>query len=118
MSGTNLPAVFATFDRDTLASAVEVLVAVLDAMDGDPDQEDATDLEDDFALSPMAILGVDAGPGCKLSDPREDDDPSGQCDEDEINTHFLGRWNEGPGCPISDPDCAVDDRGCDPENEI
>ncbi|MFA7586262.1 MAG: hypothetical protein WCY11_08730 [Novosphingobium sp.] len=128
MSVHNLQGLFATFDRNTLASAVEVLVAVLDAMDGDPDEEDATDLEDDFALSTNAQLD---GPGCVVSDndscpagddriygdydsgagdseDAEEDDPSGQCDEDGINTEFLGRWNEGPGCVISDP-CEPDD---------
>ncbi len=65
-----------------------------------------------------ALDDMDGDPDLEPDDEPEEDDPSGQCDEDGINTHFLGRWNEGPGCPISDPDCAVDDRGCDPENEI
>lgn len=39
----------------------------------------------------------------------EEDDPAGQCDEDEINTghgNFVmhGSSYFGPGCPISDPD--------------
>ena len=39
----------------------------------------------------------------------EEDDPSGQCDEDGINTgqtQFVmhGRSYDGPGCPISDDD--------------
>lgn len=38
----------------------------------------------------------------------EDDDPSGQCDEEGINTEAViafehGRRLDGPGCPISDP---------------
>jgi hypothetical protein len=39
---------------------------------------------------------------------REEDDPSGQCDEDGVNTAFsfirytVGAF--GPGCPISDDD--------------
>lgn len=38
----------------------------------------------------------------------EEDDPSGQCDEDGINTGMVcayvhGRSFEGAGCPISDP---------------
>ncbi len=37
----------------------------------------------------------------------EDDDPSGQCDEDEINTgngvyYLHGSANDGAGCVISD----------------
>ncbi len=50
-------------------------------------------------------------------DHSEEDDPAGQCDEDGINTVFLGRWNEGPGCTISDPDAAADDQGCDDIND-
>lgn len=41
------------------------------------------------------------------SDPAEEDDPSGQCDEDGVNTSFDGiRYTagaSGPGCSISDP---------------
>lgn len=42
----------------------------------------------------------------------EDDDPSGQCDEDEINTANGVYWHHGkaftgPGCAISDEDCEV-----------
>ena len=67
---TNPLNIFSTFDRGTIASAVEVLVALLDTMDGDPDVED--------------------------------DDPSGQCDEDDLNTNLHVRWATGPGCAISD----------------
>jgi len=47
-----------------------------------------------------------------LHEDDEEDDPSGQCDEDGINTAFdaipytVGAW--GPGCPISDPDAEHD----------
>lgn len=68
------PNLLSTFDRATIASAVEVLVAVLDAMDGDPDLEE--------------------------------DDPSGQCDEDEFNTalHMAGFTvgANAAGCPLAD----------------
>lgn len=44
----------------------------------------------------------------------EDDDPTGQCDEDGINTsngmpylHGNGYNYRGPGCTISDEDCDV-----------
>lgn len=40
-----LQPLFATFNRTTIASAVEVLIAVLDTMDGDPDFEEEPDLE-------------------------------------------------------------------------
>jgi hypothetical protein len=51
-------------------SAREVLVDVLDMLGGDPDLENATDLEDDHTLSPHA-LGSDEGPGCGVSDKGE-----------------------------------------------
>lgn len=59
--------IFAAFDRATIAQTVEVLVCVLDAMDGEPDTEDATDLEDDFAVSSMAE-DMATGPGCEIAD--------------------------------------------------
>jgi hypothetical protein len=71
----HLPAVvnaLAGIDRDQIAAAIELLIALLDATEPDPDIED--------------------------------DDPSGQCDEDGINTGFSGLIDsDGPGCPISDP---------------
>ncbi len=41
----------------------------------------------------------------------EEDDPAGQCDEDEINTLLHNRWATGAGCTISDPgeDCGDDE---------
>lgn len=43
----------------------------------------------------------DGDPDCEDSDADEDDDPSGQCDEDGINTAYQAAG--GPGCPIADP---------------
>jgi hypothetical protein len=44
----------------------------LDLADGDPDEENSTDLEDDFALSPLALgFGAGRGPGCEVSDKGE-----------------------------------------------
>ena len=43
----------------------------------------------------------------------EEDDPPGQCDEDEVNTALELAISGAPGCPLSDPDMAVDDFGCD-----
>ncbi len=42
------------------------------------------------------------------ADAHEDDDPAGQCTEDEISTIFP--HGDGPGCPISD----VDERSVQP----
>jgi hypothetical protein len=129
------------FNREQLGSAVEVLIALMDIADPDPDLEDATDAEDDHALSPVAKHFAAPGPGCDIADagenawiewntmrasqkrgpnitqpheddedddPAEEDDPSGQCDEDGINTSRRivfshGTSHDGPGCPISDP---------------
>lgn len=59
--------------RHELADFVESLIDKLDALSSDPDLENATDLEDDFALSPNAV-GYDTGPGCQASDTGEPHD--------------------------------------------
>lgn len=85
------------------------LIARIDAIDPDCEQEDATDLEDDFSFSELAQVYVkNDGPGCTISDPPEEDDPSAQCSEDEISCgpgQKGGLWlrDSGPGCPLSDP---------------
>lgn len=112
LSPVTLPNLLSTFDRNTLASAIEVLVAVVDAMDGDADQEDGTDLEDDFRLTDLA-MGFDRGrgPGCDVSDTGEDDGEDRGLDEGEPDMRSYR--GEGAGCRISDDDSAVDDKGCD-----
>ena len=67
--------------RHSLRAAIDELVGLLDALDGDAD--------------------------------REDDDPSGQCDEDGLNTLLVLAGGDGPGCTISDPDAEHD--GCEQE---
>lgn len=67
----NMPAVariLSHYDRESLEAFLSVALDLLDAMDGDPDAEDASDAEDDFALSALAIAFVDPGPGCTISD--------------------------------------------------
>lgn len=56
-----------------------------------------------FAEVSIALLDLIDG-DCDL----EDDDPCGQCDEDEINTGLRVSWANGEhpagaGCPIADP---------------
>jgi hypothetical protein len=53
-----------------IAEAVEVLIDVLDLLGGDPDAEDCTDAEDDFALSPNA---EGFGANCASGDPLDQD---------------------------------------------
>ena len=47
--------VLSRFDRAQLESFIAVAIDLADTLDGDPDQEDATNAEDDFALSPEAL---------------------------------------------------------------
>jgi hypothetical protein len=98
-----------------LQAEAAAFIALLDRSDGDPEAEDATDLEDDFSLSAQAIGYTKDTPGCPASDrdedddPAEEDDPAGQYDEDGINTYLPGCLDHnGPGCPIADPDCGGD----------
>lgn len=52
----------------------------------------------------------------------EEDDPPGQCNEDEVNTNLHAQWGEGPGCEISDGpeeddhagECSEDEISCGP----
>ncbi len=60
--------VLSRFDRAQLESFIAVAIDLADTLDGDPDQEDATDAEDDFAISADALSGADRGPGCVVGD--------------------------------------------------
>jgi hypothetical protein len=58
-----------------------------------------------FAEISVALLDlVDGDPD------REEDDPQGACDEDEISTNLTAQWGPGPGCEISDSDSEHDGR--------
>ena len=65
--------ILARFEREQLAGFIAVALDLIDTLDGDPDFENATDLEDDHTLSPQAS-GYATGPGCEVSDTGEDDD--------------------------------------------
>lgn len=121
--------------RETIGLAVDALIARLDMADGDPDLEDGGDMEPDqergdpswpewhtrgarklaalrdHAYEPIHRMGT---PNVVHEDD-EEDDPSGQCDEDGINTAFdnvrYQQGSNGPGCIISDPDKGADDDG-------
>jgi hypothetical protein len=114
-------------------------------MDGDPDEESGNDVEDDFELTPAAIERAVREPAVDFADQDagayvewhdkpanlrrhgqgevllgheddEEDDPAGQCTEDEISCGrpFFGR--SGAGCELSDPGGCEHD-GREPENE-
>lgn len=71
------------FDRKAIEAAIEFLITLLDAQDGDPDTEpDGDDDDGDFA-------------------------------EDEAVALFARMRSAGPGCNLADGDSAVDDRPCD-----
>ena len=108
-----------------IAEAIEVLVDVLDCLGGDPEAEDATDLEDDHSLSPLALQCAERGSGCAISDGG---------DISATEWHTRGRFKLSPGITgkdgmtvsedveeddapeEDDGDSAVDDRPCDDVN--
>ena len=106
-----------------IADAIEVLVDLLDLMGGDADAEDNGDAEQagdeqDAAWiewltlhgskkrGPNIVAGHEDG---EDDDPAEEDDPSGQCDEDGINTGGWQSFPSGPGCGICDDGLADSD---------
>lgn len=135
--------ILAGFERDQLASFIEVAIGLLDVADGDPEGYEG-DTEDAFALSQQA-LGYDTGPGDATSDTGEnawvewdkmrgaqktghnatagheddeDDDPDSSLDEAEPNFLFVA-VGDGAGCPIADPGgCQHDGREPDVDAEM
>jgi len=113
-------------DLRALAQTIDSLIAVYDAVSGDPDLEDGGDDEptgDEADTSypewhtrgSHKLAGGDAEMRGSMvhedaedCDPAEQDDDSGQFDEDGVNTctpreamgYALG---DGAGCPIADP---------------
>ena len=91
------------FRRADIEAQIETLIDILDEIDGDPDLEDATDLEDDFAFSRRAQqVHRTLGPGCPLSDPDKAIDDDG-CDD--INDDREEEWPEGE---FSDPEARAE----------
>ncbi|EZP79517.1 hypothetical protein BV97_03954 [Novosphingobium resinovorum] len=123
---------------EELGDMIEYLIAQVDFIAGDPDEECNGDLEPDddgkgdpawpewhtlsqkltrHGTTPMGHTpwGGISHEDDEDDDAAEDDDPSGQCDEDGVNTVLGALRGDGPGCEISDPDQTVDDVGCDEE---
>jgi hypothetical protein len=116
----------ARFNRDELGNAIEVLVELLDAWDGDPEIEDddpaeaAGDEKDAAWIEWHTMRGSQKrGPNILATqneddeedDPAEEDDEPGQCTEDEISCGGMIYGWGGPqaaGCPISDTGIADD----------
>jgi hypothetical protein len=123
-----------------------VAIGLLDLAEPDPDAEPSTWPEAIDARSRDAGLSEDHEPGgdeeraawiewhalhpAKKRGPNttageeddEEDDPSGQCDEDGINTNQakIGAYAaiSGPGCTISDVDKGVEDDRHDEEHDM
>lgn len=70
------------FNREELGNTVEVLVALLDIWDGDPDEEDGQFSEDEPAAHFERLSG--GGPGCPAADPDMAVDDEG-CDDNEMD---------------------------------
>lgn len=109
--------------RHALEDLAQFLIDRIDAIDGDPDFEDnndreasdgddtdvawpewdqrmPNDMKSDFERPTLAAGGV-----CHaMTEDDEEDDPSGQCDEDGINTALHVLAGRGAGCLLSDED--------------
>jgi hypothetical protein len=87
-----------------------------DGAPGDPaDAEPNGDEEMGAWIEWTSMRGSQKG-GSNFTAGEEDDeesDPSGQCDEDGVNTAFAMAFSTAPGCSICDPDHSVDDQRCD-----
>ncbi|PKP65971.1 MAG: hypothetical protein CVT85_04605 [Alphaproteobacteria bacterium HGW-Alphaproteobacteria-7] len=68
------------FERHQIEAFAEISIAMLDLIDGDPDDETCAS-EDDF--TPITA-GIDFGPGCPIADPGEHGEPR----EDDLSTPF------------------------------
>jgi hypothetical protein len=130
------PAVMAIldrFNREELGNTIEVLVALLDIWDGDPDALDTNDAEDDFARTGLSnAYASNSGPGCYVSDipdatttewhtrgrlkdvpgiygkngwrvDEDAEDDDPDCGLDEGEPNFVAASDGGAGCPIADP---------------
>ena len=104
--------ILARFERDQLAGFIAVALDLLDTIDGDPEAEDNADREatdgdgSDQAWVEWTSMRAAQKRGHNLlagEEDDEEDDPSGQCDEDGVNTDLAMRRGNGAGCPISDP---------------
>ena len=68
--------------RASVERLIQAAFDALDAMDGDPDLENATDAEDDFSLSPDVAEWASGVLGCPISDPGGDEhDGREECEE-------------------------------------
>lgn len=116
--------VMAQFDRDKIASAVEVLVNLLDVLDGDADLEGQHNEDELSTFPPHVRDALDHGPGCTIADSSElyGDETDGNGAEDEPCAWFP-LYRDGAGCPVADNGLAdtgglYEQKGCDTDELI
>jgi hypothetical protein len=122
-------AILSRFDRPTLEAFLTVAVDLLDTLDPDSEAEPTTWPNDPAAVSVTNLPDDSEAVGDERdvawiewdrmapvkrkhgnyagsdNEDDEDDDPTGHCDEDGINTELrVLRQDYGPGCKISDTD--------------
>jgi len=71
-------AVMAQFDRSQIASAIDVLVNLLDVLDGDPDLEGECSEDEISRCTDFGSPVYGDGPGCSISDPDKGVDDDGE----------------------------------------
>ncbi|MFC4593514.1 hypothetical protein [Sphingobium tyrosinilyticum] len=97
--------VLSRYSRGELEGFIEVAIGLLDLTDGDPDMEDANDVEDDFSLTDHALgYGERRGPGCEVSDAGGGnvEDQGEAIDEREPEHEGGADYGSNQDAPISD----------------
>lgn len=107
-------AMIAAYDRRDIETAIDEMIARLDARDGDPDIEpngdehDSSHAEDDFGL--VFNTGAIVWPGCPISDPGEPEDDFGAEELGEATSCESFRQAIGAGlCANQQDDDEPDD---------
>lgn len=98
-------------NRAAIEQFAALALDLADAIDGDADFEETGDERDGAYVEWQTMRGSQKRGPCRTmgheddedDDAREEDDPSGQIDEDGINTNQLYAYSDKPGCPIGDP---------------
>ncbi|QEH80843.1 hypothetical protein EIK56_23030 [Sphingomonas sp. C8-2] len=116
-----IDAIMALYGRENVELAIESLIEMLDALDGDPDLEE--DNEDRCSASDDAPAAAYVNFRLGEHEDDEDDDPAGGTNaEDDFDLRDVGyaAGAAGPGCSLSDPgydplDDGESDGDCDTE---